>query len=200
VLYEKEYPNIFFAIDGEVYDLDDFKCIVIGGAYSVDKFYRLERGFGWWPDEQMTAVQRQAAMTLYEQTRPRYVVSHDAPTAAAKALLEPLCVSGPYSNSGYYEAKYEGIQQSFISQMMQVMLEIHAPEHWVFAHFHTSKTFKLEKYPTQFQVLGINEVADAPFENFTDDETTSVDPNGELHSMFEFLRPAQPEITQEATL
>jgi len=52
VLYEEAYPDILFAIDGEIYDLDDFKCIVIGGAYSVDKFYRLERGFGWWPDEQ----------------------------------------------------------------------------------------------------------------------------------------------------
>lgn len=52
VLYEEEYPDILFAVDGEVYDLDDFKCIVIGGAYSVDKYYRLDRGFGWWPDEQ----------------------------------------------------------------------------------------------------------------------------------------------------
>lgn len=26
--------------------------MVIGGAYSVDKFYRLSRGMKWWPDEQ----------------------------------------------------------------------------------------------------------------------------------------------------
>ena len=52
VLYEPEYPDILFAIDGEVYELDSYRCIVIGGAYSVDKFYRLEKGYGWWPDEQ----------------------------------------------------------------------------------------------------------------------------------------------------
>ena len=52
VLYEPEYPDILFAIDGEVYELDGYRCIVIGGAYSVDKFYRLEKGYGWWPDEQ----------------------------------------------------------------------------------------------------------------------------------------------------
>jgi len=52
VLYEPECPDILFAIDGEIYDLDGFRCIAIGGAYSVDKFYRLEKGYGWWPDEQ----------------------------------------------------------------------------------------------------------------------------------------------------
>ena len=52
VLYEPAYPDILFAIDGEVYELDGYRCIVIGGAYSVDKFYRLEKGYGWWLDEQ----------------------------------------------------------------------------------------------------------------------------------------------------
>jgi len=52
VLYEPEYPDILFAIDGEVYELDSYRCIVIGGAYSVDKFYRLEKGYCWWLDEQ----------------------------------------------------------------------------------------------------------------------------------------------------
>ncbi len=26
--------------------------LVCGGAYSVDKYYRLQRGWNWWPDEQ----------------------------------------------------------------------------------------------------------------------------------------------------
>lgn len=52
VLYEKAYPNILFAIDGEVYDFGGYSCIAIGGAYSVDKRYRLAHGWNWWPDEQ----------------------------------------------------------------------------------------------------------------------------------------------------
>lgn len=51
VFVSDEFPNILFAEDGEVYDLDGKKALAIGGAYSVDKFYRLERGFGWWADE-----------------------------------------------------------------------------------------------------------------------------------------------------
>lgn len=52
VLVQPEYPHLKFAIDGEVYDLDGRQSIVIGGAYSVDKFYRLSRGFAWFGDEQ----------------------------------------------------------------------------------------------------------------------------------------------------
>lgn len=52
VYYEEAYPNILFAKDGEVYDLDGRKSIAIGGAYSVDKFYRLRNGFHWFADEQ----------------------------------------------------------------------------------------------------------------------------------------------------
>ena len=46
VYYEEEYPNILFAADGEIYDFNRNKAIVIGGAYSIDEeskefFYNL---------------------------------------------------------------------------------------------------------------------------------------------------------------
>jgi 3-oxoacid CoA-transferase subunit A len=40
VYFEEEYPNLLFAMDGEVYNIDGKKTIVIGGAYSVDKYSR----------------------------------------------------------------------------------------------------------------------------------------------------------------
>lgn len=52
VWVQPEYPNLFFAKDGEIYTLRGLRYLVIGGAYSVDKYYRLIRGWGWWPDEQ----------------------------------------------------------------------------------------------------------------------------------------------------
>lgn len=51
-LFEEEYPNIIFGLDGEVYDFNGLRTMVIGGAYSVDKYYRLERGAKWFADEQ----------------------------------------------------------------------------------------------------------------------------------------------------
>lgn len=36
VYVKEEFPNLLFAKDGEVYDLEGCKAIAIGGAYSVD--------------------------------------------------------------------------------------------------------------------------------------------------------------------
>ncbi len=52
VWYEEKYPNLLFAKDGEIFTLEGLRHFVIGGAYSVDKFYRLSRHYGWWADEQ----------------------------------------------------------------------------------------------------------------------------------------------------
>ena len=52
VYVEDEFPNILFGKDGEIYDLDGHRAIVIGGAYSVDKPFRLVRGYHWFPSEQ----------------------------------------------------------------------------------------------------------------------------------------------------
>ena len=49
---EKEYPNIYFTKDGEIYNIEGKKILCIGGAYSVDKQYRLENGWTWFEDEQ----------------------------------------------------------------------------------------------------------------------------------------------------
>ena len=47
VMYEEDFPNLLFPIDGEIFDIEGKKCIVIGGAYSVDKYYRLRNGYKW---------------------------------------------------------------------------------------------------------------------------------------------------------
>jgi len=52
VYREDDFPSINFAIDGELYYFNGLKTIVCGGAYSVDKFYRIEKGWNWFSDEQ----------------------------------------------------------------------------------------------------------------------------------------------------
>ena len=51
VYYEPRYPNIFFAKDGEVYDFNGKKFMVVGGAHSVDKIRCLEEDLPFWEDE-----------------------------------------------------------------------------------------------------------------------------------------------------
>ena len=51
VYYEPKYPNIYFAIDGEVYTFEGKKYMVVGGAHSVDKMRCLEENKPFWEDE-----------------------------------------------------------------------------------------------------------------------------------------------------
>lgn len=51
VYYEPKYPNIYFAIDGEIYTFGGKKYMVVGGAHSVDKIRCLEEGTPFWYDE-----------------------------------------------------------------------------------------------------------------------------------------------------
>lgn len=79
VWYEEEYPNLLFAKDGDIFTMDGLRHLVIGGAYSVDKYYRLSRGAGWWADEQPSAeikayIERQIATQQID-----IVLSHTCP-------------------------------------------------------------------------------------------------------------------------
>ena len=51
VYYEPKYPNIYFAIDGEIYNFEGKKYMVVGGAHSVDKMRCLDEGNPFWEDE-----------------------------------------------------------------------------------------------------------------------------------------------------
>ncbi len=42
--YEPGYENILYARDGYDYMFGDKLCLVVGGAYSVDKWHRIEMG------------------------------------------------------------------------------------------------------------------------------------------------------------
>lgn len=51
VYYEPKYPNIYFAIDGDIYNFEGKKYMVVGGAHSVDKMLCLESNKPFWEDE-----------------------------------------------------------------------------------------------------------------------------------------------------
>lgn len=84
VLTEPEYPNLLFAQDGEVYDFNGKKAVVIGGAYSVDKYYRLSHGLPWFPTEQPDDTVKRRVEDKLERLgwQVDYVFSHTVPLSA----------------------------------------------------------------------------------------------------------------------
>lgn len=127
VYVEQEFPNLQFAKDGELYDLEGYKTLVLGGAYSVDKFYRLECGARWFADEQITPERRKAILeqiTTFGQLD--LVLSHTCPYS-----WQPT------------DLFLNGLDQSTVDNSMEKWLEeveIHLNyRHWLFAHFHDDR-------------------------------------------------------------
>ena len=128
VWYEQKYPNILFAKDGEIYNFDGLHCIVIGGAYSVDKHYRLERGLSWFSNEQPS---EQIKSFVEQRLKERnftvdVVLSHTCPIK-----YEPIEVFLPF------------IDQSKVDKSTEIWLgEIEKKaqyKKWYCGHFHTIK-------------------------------------------------------------
>lgn len=85
VYVEPGYPNILFAKDGEVYtfkvDGVDKKVLVIGGAYSVDRYYRIALGLKWFADEQPSDKTKCIVERKIDELDGKvdYVFSHTCP-------------------------------------------------------------------------------------------------------------------------
>ena len=128
VYVEDEFPNLLFALDGEVYDLAGKKTIVIGGAYSIDKFYRLARGWNWWADEQPSPeIRGKVERVLAEHAwQIDVVLSHTVPLK-----YEPVEVFLP------------GIDQSQVDKSTEIWLggieDRLTYDRWYAGHYHTEK-------------------------------------------------------------
>ena len=80
VYVEEEFPNIrYFKDEGEVYLIAGFLCLTVPGAYSVDKFYRLQNDWEWFPHEQLCESERQALQDKVCNRHFDIVLSHTCP-------------------------------------------------------------------------------------------------------------------------
>lgn len=138
VWYEEEFPNIIFAKDGEIYDFDGLRCIVIGGAYSVDKYYRILNGWPWFFNEQPNKEIRKYVEEQLEKVN--YSVD---------VVFSHTC---PYN----YEPReffMKGIDQELIDKSTEYWLqEIENKldyKKWYCGHFHASK--KTDKMQFMFE-------------------------------------------------
>lgn len=116
----------------------------MAGASSIDRFMRME-GVSWWRDEELYGKDLDAAMRLYEKSKPRIVLSHECPKSANNALLNRL-------KGEYFLAKQE-CGASSTCKAMQVMLETWQPERWIFGHYHIDSEFTVPDVPTQFRCV-----------------------------------------------
>jgi 3-oxoacid CoA-transferase subunit A len=133
---EKEYPNIrYFTDDGGVYLIGGLMCATVPGAYSVDKFYRLERGLAWFPNEQLSSLERQ---TLQKKLSGRYfdiVLSHTCPYSWRPTDLFLNCIN---------QSTVDNAMEFWMDELKNTFIW----DHWFFGHYHADR---LER-PNVFQI------------------------------------------------
>lgn len=124
VYYEEEFPNILFAKDGEIYNINGKSILVIGGAYSVDKEYRLLKGWSWFKDEQPNKeIVKYIEKQITKQRHFDIVLTHTCPIKT-----EPRHMFLPF------------IDQSKVDKTTGLLLQRIADwitfDNWYFGHFH----------------------------------------------------------------
>ena len=147
VYIEKDYPNLIFAKDGEIYNIDNKKVLVIGGAYSIDKEYRLLNNYKWFKDEQLTQKEMEI---IYKKVKGKHfdiVLTHTCPYK-----YEPR------------ETFIKGLDQSKIDKSMEHFLdkieENIKYDKWYCGHYHTEKQIdKLEFMFGRIKIFGKDEYA-----------------------------------------
>lgn len=93
VYYEPDFPRIRYFVDGGEYIINGYSVLTIGGAYSVDKWYRLSRaGYcpeeaetadpkkcGWFKDEMLTEKEMQDIENKCKGKSYDFVLAHTCP-------------------------------------------------------------------------------------------------------------------------
>ncbi len=126
VYVDPRYPNQLFPVDGAIYQIGNQRALVIGGAYSVDKFIRLLRRWKWFDDEQPSeAIKARTEATLDAAAwKVDVVLSHTCPKSQVPLeKLPPLASDmGPIDDST--EVWLESIRQKLTFNR------------WYVGHFH----------------------------------------------------------------
>ena len=145
---EVNFPNIRYFMDGHAYLIDGHPTLVIGGAYSVDKWYRLNRATpgaswtGWFKDEQLTPEEMQDIETRMSGHHFDFILTHTCPYA-----WQP------------FDLFLRGVDQSTVDNSMERWLDEFKEKvtwnAWLFGHFHNDRLVRpgVEMYSTDIETL-----------------------------------------------
>lgn len=125
---EHKYPNIIFAKDGEMYIMNGEKVLCIGGAYSVDKYYRIVNGYQWFSGEQLSLDE----MKVIEDDILDYLDWF--------GTFDYICTHTCPYNTRPLHLFLPDIDQSKVDNSMEMWLQELANiidfKRWYFGHFH----------------------------------------------------------------
>lgn len=139
-----DMPNIRFLLDYGEYNFGGYHCYVIGGAYSVDKWYRLARfgmtpetniptKSGWFNDEQLTGKEMEEAeeeinyIKYNDGKQFDFILSHTCPYS-----LRPTDMFLP----GIDQSKVDNSMEKWMDKIYQ---KNRGKTIWIAGHYHIDR-------------------------------------------------------------
>lgn len=142
VYYEPAFPNIRYFLDWGEYNIEGLSCLIIGGAYSVDKYYRLAIGHQWFANEQLSEEERAECFNSIYKKYYDVVLTHTCPYS-----WRPV------------DLFLGGIDQSTVDTSTEEWLELVKDNIgwgvWCFGHYHADRIEQpfVEMYYREFESL-----------------------------------------------
>ena len=131
--WNPDYPNQYFAIDAGIYKIQtkerQLTALVCGGAYSVDKYYRLQNGWNWWSDEQPSDSTKELTKYMAEQRQIDIMLTHTCPLRFEPRELFLDCID---------QSTVDQSTEEFFDDLYERFPADHKPM-WYFGHFHGDK-------------------------------------------------------------
>ncbi len=127
VWVEEQFPLIHYFTDWGIYNINGLKTLVIGGSYSVDKWYRLQNGWRWFEDEQLSFAEMAECEQAVTGQNFDLVLAHTCPLS-----LQPT------------DLFLRGLDQSTVDNSMEVWMEdlLRNKITWklfLFGHYHADR-------------------------------------------------------------
>ena len=144
-IYQKKYPNILYVYDaGGLYNIDGYNFLFVPGAYSVDKYYRLETNMPWNSKEQLNLKEQDKLIELVHNCNKNnipidFVIGHTFPL-----YIEPF----------YKHLFLDFVDQSSVNKDTEHFLDVlsfvfeqnPAFKHYFGGHFHSDIYNMKDKY------------------------------------------------------
>lgn len=153
---DPEVDNILYTTEWGWYIFGDMPAFVIGGAYSVDKYYRLEKqkqgnlNYRWFADEQLNLAERRTAFTELITSpfvkEPFLILSHTCPLG-----FKPQTGLLP----GVDQSTVDTTMEEYLDNIYVTLNDVRAPlARWYCGHWHIDETNE----PIRFMYHDIEEL------------------------------------------
>ena len=143
--YKEKDVDVYYAKNGQIFNIDGYKYFTFNGGLSIDKEQRLQMqekyGIKFWWDQEIKEEDFNEAYMKYFSYRLDYVITHDVPTTIFNKLTQFIpgrfkdqtCPLQPFLEKLYILKKYK---------------------HWYAGHYHPSYKVTID----DFTVLPIGHV------------------------------------------